>query len=647
MPETSIIVRTFNEEAHVGRLLAAIREQRYHDFEIINVDSGSVDMTRSITAQYCDRVIGINSRDFTFGFSLNEGVRNSSGRYLVCVSAHTAPVDGDWLERLVAPLASDRTAMVYGRQIGDPALSKYSEIQDMRRIFGTKPSMLTPPNFFANNANASVRRDLWEQHPFDETLAGLEDAEFARHWMEQGYQVVYEPTAAIYHIHQETWRQVRRRYYREAVAAKAMRLKDRSHILGEVTRELRWFAADLVHAAKDLKLPGAIAGITLFRYNKALGTFKGLRNGEATTSPEQRDALFFDRTAKAVVVRGAGHASLEEVPVPQVKPGDVLIKVAYVGVCHTDLEVLSGQLGYYKSGLAHYPIVPGHEYSGRVVDVGPNVTHLAEGDAVVAETLHGCGECAACESDNAAACASRAEVGVLGHDGAYAEYVVLPGRFVHKLEPGADLLKASLVEPLSVVMRGLRRVSNLLTQPRRVAVAGAGPIGHLTALVLRHQGHEVTAIEPHAERRSLLERLGVTTAEAFPTNAAFDLIVEATGNHQALTSVLQGSRPQSTVLLLGMAYGAHEFNFEQVVADEKTIAGSVGASAVDVDAAIAILPHLDLSVLTTHVMPLARYADAWDVARTRAQLKTVLEVDPLLNAEPTQVRAQAGLGTRE
>ena len=78
---------------------------------------------------------------------------------------------------------------------------------------------------------------------------------------------------------------------------------------------------------------------------------------------------------------------------PSLKPGEVLLRVSYVGVCGTDLEVLEGTLGYYRSGLAQYPIVPGHESSGTVVAVGPRVTGFNEGDRVVVECIQGCGEC--------------------------------------------------------------------------------------------------------------------------------------------------------------------------------------------------------------------------------------------------------------
>ena len=629
MPETSIIIRTFNEEKHLPRLLEAIRTQDYQDFEIVNVDSGSFDLTRVIAERSCDRLVQVGSPDFTFGYSLNEGIRASSGRYVVCISAHAEPTHRHWLERLVAPLAAASTAMVYGRQLGSPAYSKFGETQDFRRTFGDRRLVMRPPNFFANNANSAVRRDLWKLHPFDEALTGLEDIEFAKYWMSRGLEVIYEPDAPVYHLHQESWRQVRRRYFYEAVAAKAMGLRSRSTIPGEIAVQARRLAGDLLRGLGSGQLPGKIGEIVLFRYNKAVGTARGLWT--TPPGPEQREELLFDRTSKAVVIRGARHAVLEDRPTPRMKPGDVLVKVAYVGVCHTDIEVLNGTLGYYRRGLGTYPIVPGHEYAGRVVGVGSNVTDVSRGDAVVAETLQGCGECDACRDDNIAACQLRTEVGVFGHDGAYAEYVVVSARSVHRLPEGTDLQRATLIEPLSVVMRALRRAGDLLAQGPRCAVVGAGPIGHLAALVLSHKGHDVTVIEPHAERRALIERPGILTLAEMPTGGDFDLWVEATGDARVLSDVFERSRAQSTILLLGLPYGPRPFNFARLVSDEKTMVGSVGATRRDVQAAVDILPQMDLGPLTSHVLALADFHKAWESAKNREHLKTLLEVDSLLN----------------
>ena len=155
MPETSIVIRTFNEALFLADLLEGIRSQTYQDYEIIVVDSGSFDGTVEIAGRFGVELVEIAGRDFTFGFSLNRGIVASEGRFLVLVSAHTTPVDREWLGTLVEPLRDPDVAMTYGRQMGE-ARSKFSERQDLRRTFGEERQVIQPPNFFANNANSAV-----------------------------------------------------------------------------------------------------------------------------------------------------------------------------------------------------------------------------------------------------------------------------------------------------------------------------------------------------------------------------------------------------------------------------------------------------------------------------------------------------------
>ena len=117
MPETSIVIRTFNEEKHIGNLLSAIASQTYKNYEIVIVDSGSTDDTLSIAEKFPVRIIKIESRDFTFGYSLNVGCEASRGKYLVFVSAHILPVSREWLSNLVNAFKNEKVAMVYGRQM--------------------------------------------------------------------------------------------------------------------------------------------------------------------------------------------------------------------------------------------------------------------------------------------------------------------------------------------------------------------------------------------------------------------------------------------------------------------------------------------------------------------------------------------------
>src|SRR4029077_20833070 len=131
-PETSIVIRAFNEERWLPEVLSAIDRQSYRDFEVLLVDSGSLDRTRDIAAAHGARIIRLRSEDFTFGHSLNLGIRGARGTFIVIVSAHAIPTDEQWLERLITPLRQPENAMVFGGQRGH-AVSKFSESRDFER----------------------------------------------------------------------------------------------------------------------------------------------------------------------------------------------------------------------------------------------------------------------------------------------------------------------------------------------------------------------------------------------------------------------------------------------------------------------------------------------------------------------------------
>ncbi len=634
--ETSIIIRTYNEQAHLPGLFDALDTQTYRDFESIVVDSGSTDRSRHIASARADRLIPIDSADFTFGYSLNIGIAAGSGRFLVLVSAHTIPIGPGWLGALIEPLRCQHTAMSYGRQLGGPT-SRFSEVMDLRRTFGSERLELRPPHFFANNANAAVRADLWREHHFDEFLTGLEDIAWAKHWMEQGYRVVYEPAAALHHIHEESWPQVRRRYYREALAARRIGTRTPRAIPGMIARECVWSVSDIARAvlspppeAGSVPLAKRLSEIALFRVNKALGTLRGLTDVTAITdTAAAHRTLYFDKTNRSVVIDGPGRARLEQLDLPLVKPGEVLIRVAYVGVCATDLEILDGALGYYNNGMAEYPIVPGHEFSGRIAAVGQNERVLSVGDPVVVECIQSCGKCSECQRGNEIGCPDRAEVGVLRRNGGYAEYVVVPGRFVHRIDNGLDLRTAALCEPVAVVEKALRRLGAAWGNgegARRCAVVGAGSIGHICARVLASRGHTVTVFDRDQRRLSYFEGSPIATSADMAALKDFDTAIEATGHPEALDDILHRTPAGATILLVGLPYARQPFSFETLVAFDKTVVGSVGSRQRDFASAIRIMPQLGLDEYLRCVLPLHRFQEAWTLARSRQHLKVLLEV---------------------
>lgn len=628
-PETSVVIRAYNEERWLPEVFAALATQAYRDFEVILVDSGSLDRTRDIAAEHGARIVQMRTEDFTFGHSLNVGVEASRGAFIAIVSAHAIPADPRWLEELVAPLRRPEVAMVYGSQRGH-AVSKYSECRDFERVYPDAAIEFDDYDYaFANNANSAVKRSLWTEHPFDEGLPGLEDLEWARWWTERGKRVVYQPGAVVIHVHEESWAQVRRRYHREGMAARWVGTRILRHVPHELLRESRWFLGDLWSALRAGRLLSLATEIARFRYEKTVGSIKGIVDSRGLDNPARRAALYYEQTFPAVVVSAPHRASLEYRTVPTLRPGEVLIRVAYVGICGTDLEILEGSLGYYKSGMAQYPIVPGHESSGTVVRLGPKVTHLAAGDRVVVECIQGCGECAPCLADNAIRCEKRVEVGVLRQDGAYASYMVARARYAHPVPAGISLAQAALAEPLAVVLKALRRLGALEegAPSRTVCVTGAGTIGQLAARVLARHGHRVTLVDANRQRLEAIQG-------RFATSSAVDAVrdahwvVEATGNQQLLAQLLDRAPTGATLLLLGFPYAREPFSFESVVAFDRTVIGSVGSTSRDFTEALTLLPALEVGPFLTASVPLAEYERAWDMVRGRTHLKVMLHVDP-------------------
>ena len=614
MPETSIIIRTLNEEKHIGNLLHAIEEQDYKDYEIIIVDSDSTDKTLEIAEKYPVKIIKIEKRDFTFGYALNVGCKAARGRYLVFVSAHVLPATKSWLSQFIVSFKDPAVAMVYGRQKGDTD-SKYSEQKDFWRFFSKTAVNSKVPLYYANNANAAIRKSLWEEERFDEYLFGLEDIDWARKVTSRGLLLRYEPNAPVYHIHRETWPQVFNRYRREAIAAVRIGLQHPPQAqLGGWWFLLR-ISAD-IFGSSDWSF-ARLEEIFRFRYYQWKGSNLGWKQGKDIDFKMQNNNVSQLDENQAVVIKGKSRAKIEGISIPEMKPGDILIKVDYVGVCRTDIEVYEGTLGYYRDGVASHPIVPGHEFSGTIVKIGSNnkfQERFKLGQRVV-------GECVLSRGKDS----ERKEVGVINFNGAYSKFIVMPGDAIHGIPDSVDSKTAVLTEPLAVVLRALRRLESRLSSSSKIAVIGAGQIGNLCTQTLAFRGYKVDLFDSDAKRLSILPNIANSTNAVMGDLDSFDVIIEATGSKDVLERVLKESSVDSTILLLGFPYGDMEYNFEDIVGKEKVIIGSVGAESQDFRKALELLSDLDMIPFVQVVMPLQNFEKAWKAHKSLKHLKILLK----------------------
>jgi glycosyltransferase involved in cell wall biosynthesis len=291
----SIIIRAYNEEQHIGRLLEGIRQQTTKDVETILVDSGSTDGTVSVAESYGARVVGIPSDEFTFGRSLNFGVRAANREFVVIASAHIYPIYPDWIERLLGPLEDEQVALTYGKQRG-PDSAKFSEQQIFHQWFPdvSKPNQETA---FCNNANAAIRKSLWEKKPYDETLTGLEDLAWAKWAKEQGYKIAYVAEAEIIHIHNETPRGVYNRYRREAMAMRKIYPEANFNFYDFIRSSITNIFSDLWHAVREGVLLKNLASIFWLRIMQFHGTRMGHRETSLVT-PQLRETFYYARERK-------------------------------------------------------------------------------------------------------------------------------------------------------------------------------------------------------------------------------------------------------------------------------------------------------------------------------------------------------------
>ena len=279
--QCSIVIRAFNEQAHIGRLLEGIQQQTVRDVEIVLVDSGSTDETVSIAESYGAKIVHIPSDEFTFGRSLNFGVRAATREMVVIASAHVYPVYPDWLECLLRPFGAEQVALVYGKQRGMET-SKFSEHQIFRQWF-PDADVTQQDSPFCNNANAAIRRSLWDEHSYDETLTGLEDLAWAKWAQGAGYAVSYASHAEIIHIHDEMPRGIYNRYRREAMAFKRIFPESHFNVYDFARLTVTNILSDLFHAARQNVLLKSFSSIFWFRFNQFWGTYQGYRKSGPVT----------------------------------------------------------------------------------------------------------------------------------------------------------------------------------------------------------------------------------------------------------------------------------------------------------------------------------------------------------------------------
>lgn len=271
----AVLVRARNEAQHLPKLIEGLAKQTVAASEIILVDSGSTDATVEIASSAGWKIIHLDPQDFTFGKSLNTGFEHCTSEIVVIISAHVYPTRKDYLEVITRQVTPSGMTIAYGRQVGDER-TKFSEKVLMSKWF---PSERIPDqgHAFTNNANACVPRALWEKLRYNEALTGLEDIDFSMRVLALGGSIVYEEEAEIVHVHEEAYREVAKRYKREAIAYKVIYPGERMTWVGALRLALRNAWRDLVEAANERVLNQVWMSILRFRFSQFYGAWRGFR----------------------------------------------------------------------------------------------------------------------------------------------------------------------------------------------------------------------------------------------------------------------------------------------------------------------------------------------------------------------------------
>jgi threonine dehydrogenase-like Zn-dependent dehydrogenase len=259
----------------------------------------------------------------------------------------------------------------------------------------------------------------------------------------------------------------------------------------------------------------------------------------------------------ALLVDRPGMSAVRQVPEPVPGPGEVLVEVAAAGICGSDLELLDGRR---PAAFVRYPVVPGHEWAGRVLAAGPGVDGVGPGDPVVAEGLRACGVCDRCAEGRTNICtAAYAETGFT-LPGALAERLVVPAGLLHRLPANRPVEPAALLEPAACVASGLLEAG--VPRPgSRIAVVGDGPLGLLALLLLRTTAPaELVLVGAQPARSAFGPGCGATQVAAATDEDALaglagrlDMVVEATNVPAGPAAALPMLRRGGSALLLGIS----------------------------------------------------------------------------------------------
>lgn len=345
------------------------------------------------------------------------------------------------------------------------------------------------------------------------------------------------------------------------------------------------------------------------------------------------------RTMRALVKTrpGAGNVELRDVPEPACPPDGVKIEVAFTGICGTDLHV------YHDRFRSYPPVILGHEFSGVVVQTGETIRTVEVGTrvAVLGSTAVSCGACEHCRQGFYMFCSSRRGMGH-GVDGSFTRYVVVREDQVYRLPDTASLEEGAVCEPFASAVQAADELAPCHAGDVAL-VSGPGPIGLLCAMLLAARGCRVlvAGADPDGARLQIAAGLGIertvnvsrenvdeAVAQATAGRGA-DIVVEAAGAAASAAACLRAVRSRGVYVQVGIHGRDVELPFDLILYKQLRLFGSLGHSLSTWDRVLRILAQrqVDLRAVVTHVMPLSRWRDAFDLCENKQAVKILLRYD--------------------
>ncbi len=319
---------------------------------------------------------------------------------------------------------------------------------------------------------------------------------------------------------------------------------------------------------------------------------------------------------RAAVWRQPGDLHVEDRSDPEPGPADVIVRVGACGMCGTDVHIAEGEFP-----PTPYPIVPGHEFAGEVVAVGPDVRELSVGAQVAVDPSLFCGHCDFCRVQRGNLCSNWGAIGDTV-DGAFAQLVRAPARNAYKLPEGTSMRVGALVEPLACAVHGVRRLEP--GPGDSVLITGAGTMGLLLVqLLLRDGAARVVVVDRNEQRLKIASSLGASAvatsvAAASEHDRDFDAVVDATGVPEVVQQGIDAVRRGGKMMIFGVAPEDARVSLSpfRVYNDEITLIGSM-AVLFTFQPALELLRAgaIALEPLLTHTFPLDEFGQALDTMR--------------------------------